>query len=97
MTIALLLFFVPSLKTIRGEKVESKDEGIFFMFRSHLEFIMTWGTAKKLPWDLVLLFGGGFALAAGAEQSGLATWIGSKMSALGGLNVVRDREKRAIG
>ena len=44
-----------------------------------------------------LLFGGGFALAAGAEQSGLATWIGSKMSALGGLNVVRDREKRAIG
>ena len=67
------------------------------MLRSHLEFIMTWGTAKKLPWDLVLLFGGGFALAAGAEQSGLATWIGSKMSALGGLNVVRDREKRAIG
>ena len=31
MTIALLLFFVPSLKTIRGEKVESKDEGIFYV------------------------------------------------------------------
>ncbi|CBK23998.2 uncharacterized protein [Blastocystis hominis] len=77
MTVALLLFFIPSRKTLRGEKVESKDE----------EFIMTWGTAKKLPWDLVLLFGGGFALAAGAEQSGLATWIGSKMSRLGGLNV----------
>ena len=27
MTIALLMFFIPSLKTIRGEKVESKDEG----------------------------------------------------------------------
>lgn len=55
---------------------------------------MTWGTAKKLPWDLVLLFGGGFALAAGAEQSGLATWIGSKMSRLGGLNVVRAARRR---
>ena len=77
MLIALLLFFIPSKKTIKGEKMEVSDE----------EFIMTWGTAKKLPWDLVLLFGGGFALAAGAEQSGLASWIGSKMSLLNGMNI----------
>lgn len=49
---------------------------------------MTWDTAKKLPWDLVLLFGGGFALAKGAEDSGLAMWIGNKMSGLGNLNIV---------
>lgn len=53
-----------------------------------IEYVMTWDTAKKLPWDLVLLFGGGFALAKGAEDSGLAMWIGNKMSGLGNLNIV---------
>lgn len=86
--IALLLFFIPSKKTIKGEKMEVSDEGRDHVLHSSLEFIMTWGTAKKLPWDLVLLFGGGFALAAGAEQSGLASWIGSKMSLLNGMNIV---------
>ena len=88
MLIALLLFFIPSKKTIKGEKMEVSDEGRDHVLHSSLEFIMTWGTAKKLPWDLVLLFGGGFALAAGAEQSGLASWIGSKMSLLNGMNIV---------
>lgn len=41
---------------------------------------MDWKTAKKLPWDIVLLFGGGFALAKGFESSGLAAWIGEQLS-----------------
>ena len=49
---------------------------------------MTWDTAKKLPWDLVLLFGGGFALATAAEKSGTAAWIGSKLAGLSGVNIV---------
>lgn len=78
MFIAIILFFIPSRKTLKGEPVTAKDE----------EYIMTWDTAKKLPWDLVLLFGGGFALAKGAESSGLAMWIGNKMSGLGNLDIV---------
>jgi sodium-dependent dicarboxylate transporter 2/3/5 len=35
----------------------------------------------------VFLFGGGFALAAGIEETGLASWIGSKMSILAGTPV----------
>lgn len=33
----------------------------------------------KLPWHIILLFGGGFALAQGFAESGLALWFGEKM------------------
>lgn len=44
--------------------------------------IMSWKDAVKLPWGIVLLFGGGLALASGFESSGLASWIGSQLSIL---------------
>ncbi len=42
--------------------------------------IMDRKTAQKLPWNIVLLFGGGFALAEGFQSSGLALWFGHQMS-----------------
>lgn len=42
--------------------------------------IMTWKTANKLPWNIVLLFGGGFALASGFKASGLSMWFGEQLS-----------------
>ena len=41
----------------------------------------------RLPWNIVLLFGGGFALAAGFQQTGLAQLIGSQFEVLGSLPV----------
>ncbi len=41
--------------------------------------IMDWKTAQKLPWNIVLLFGGGFALALGFQESGLAIWFGEQL------------------
>ncbi len=46
------------------------------------EKIMTWEDALKLPWGIVLLFGGGMALALGFETSGLAFWIGNQLTML---------------
>jgi sodium-dependent dicarboxylate transporter 2/3/5 len=40
---------------------------------------------KKLPWNIVLLFGGGFALAKGFQVTGLSLFIGSKFSGLAGM------------
>lgn len=40
------------------------------------EFVMDWPTARKLPWGVLLLFGGGLSLARAMETSGLAAWIG---------------------
>jgi len=46
------------------------------------ERLMDWETAKRLHWGIVLLFGGGFALAAGFEQSGLSVWMGDRMASV---------------
>ena len=40
---------------------------------------MDWETARKIPWNIVLLFGGGFALALGFQSSGLAIWFGEQL------------------
>ena len=37
---------------------------------------------RKLPWHIVLLFGGGFALAQGFAESGLAVWFGEQLKGL---------------
>jgi len=43
---------------------------------------MDWKTASKLPWNIVLLFGGGFALASGFKESGLSFWIGENFASV---------------
>jgi len=48
------------------------------------EKIMSWDDAVKLPWGILLLFGGGLAIAAGFQESGLATWIAKSMTNLNG-------------
>jgi sodium-dependent dicarboxylate transporter 2/3/5 len=44
--------------------------------------LLDWSTAVRIPWGVILFFGGGLALAKGFDQSGLATWMGSKLEAL---------------
>ncbi len=48
------------------------------------ERLMDWDTAVTLPWGIVLLFGGGFALAGGFKESGLSDWLGGQLSAFQG-------------
>ncbi|MCF8378401.1 MAG: SLC13 family permease [Bacteroidales bacterium] len=47
------------------------------------EKLMDWDTAKKIPWNIVLLFGGGFALASGFKASGLSIWFGTQLNFVG--------------
>lgn len=51
-------------------------KGLFLMDR-------TW--FKDIPWNIVLLFGGGFSLAQGFQKSGLSQYLGENMSFLGTL------------
>ncbi|MCR4525330.1 DASS family sodium-coupled anion symporter [Kocuria rhizophila] len=50
--------------------------------------LLDWETAVKLPWGVLLLFGGGLALSAQFSTSGLTEWIGQQVQGLGGLPVV---------
>ena len=47
--------------------------------------LLEWDDMTKLPWGVLLLFGGGFALAAGITASGLSSWIGGQLAPLGAL------------
>ncbi|GAB4249152.1 MAG: SLC13 family permease [Saprospiraceae bacterium] len=49
-------------------------------------FIMDWKTAEDIPWEIILLFGGGFALATGFKESGLAEWFGHQLEFLKGVH-----------
>jgi sodium-dependent dicarboxylate transporter 2/3/5 len=50
------------------------------------ERLMNWKTTNKIPWNIVLLFGGGFALAKGFVDSGLSLWFGNQMAGLSSLH-----------
>lgn len=45
-------------------------------------FVMNWEWAAKMPWGVLILFGGGLALAEGFKTTGLAVWIGSQVGLL---------------
>lgn len=45
-------------------------------------FVLNWEDAKKLPWEVLILFGGGLSLAAAITSTGLAEWIGNGLSVL---------------
>ena len=51
-------------------------------------FIMDWRTAEDIPWGIILLFGGGFALANGFKVSGLSEWFGGQLVWLKGIHPI---------
>ena len=46
------------------------------------ERLLEWKATRDLPWGMLLLFGGGFALADGFKASGLSAWVGQHFVAL---------------
>ncbi|KPK85636.1 MAG: sodium:dicarboxylate symporter [Bacteroides sp. SM23_62_1] len=83
-------FSIPGWSVIFGEP-DFINDGTVAMLISVILFIipaknkkderlMDWKTAHRLPWNIVLLFGGGFALALGFQSSGLALWFGEQLS-----------------
>ncbi|MCG5530150.1 SLC13 family permease [Halorhodospira halochloris] len=52
------------------------------------ERLLDWETAAKIPWDIVLLFGGGFAIAAGFSATGLSETLAESLEVLGGVPII---------
>jgi len=49
--------------------------------------LMTWHDAARLPWGVLILFGGGLSLAAAVSNSGLALWLGESLAPLNAFGV----------
>jgi len=56
--------------------------------KSEYKFLLDQTIFKKIPWDIILIFGGGFALAKGFQTSGLSVLIGTQFSSLSGIHPI---------
>ncbi|XP_062362785.1 solute carrier family 13 member 2 isoform X3 [Cinclus cinclus] len=73
--ISLLLFILPS-------GISNQETGGRARFRAPAPLLGWKVVQEKMPWNIVFLLGGGFALAKGSEESGLSRWLGSKLTPL---------------
>ena len=67
LAMAVLLFIIPAGRDDSGDR----------------QYLMNWATAQRLPWGILLLFGGGFSIAAGFRASGLSVWCGEVFAGIG--------------
>lgn len=51
-------------------------------------FMLSWKAAERLPWGVLILFGGGLTLAGAIQRTGLAEWIGGYFGILAGWPVI---------
>lgn len=54
--------------------------------KSQYKRILDWDIAKNLPWGVLILFGGGLALAKGISESGLDQWLGQQLKLINGIS-----------
>ena len=100
--IVLIIFSLFVITLLLKRKIQiyiiSIDDTIIAIFYAILLFIfnskdgnkkiISWKDSTKLPWGIVLLFGGGLSLAAAMQGSGLTLWIGEKLYGLNTFSVI---------
>jgi sodium-dependent dicarboxylate transporter 2/3/5 len=72
---AILMFIIPAGR--KSQQAQEKDTAL-----------MDWESASKIPWGVLLLFGGGLSLASAIKDTGLAAWIGAGLSGLPHLDLI---------
>lgn len=55
---------------------------------AHSHFLLTWEEATQIPWGILLLFGGGLAVAESINSSGLAVWLAQQMQIVANLPLI---------
>jgi sodium-dependent dicarboxylate transporter 2/3/5 len=78
-------FLFPDPKMVTDAAIAMTGAIVLFLIPINLkknEFVMDWHWAAKMPWGVLILFGGGLAMAAGFKDTKLADWIGSQVGLL---------------
>jgi len=82
---------IKALHLIKDSTIAMAGALVLFVIPSNWpkrEFLLDWKTAVTIPWDILILFGGGFALAKGFSESGLTSFIAGQLSVLQGSNIL---------
>jgi len=85
------LFDIQALASVEDSSIAMAGALLLFIIPADFkkgEYLLDWHTAKNIPWDIMILFGGGFALAGGFVSSGLTEWIANQLIALQGMNLI---------
>uniref|UniRef100_A0A673BTY8 Solute carrier family 13 member 2-like n=1 Tax=Sphaeramia orbicularis TaxID=375764 RepID=A0A673BTY8_9TELE len=79
---SMLFFVIPSQLPRCGGYLD--EDGVYFYPTvKSPPTLLNWQVVhERMPWNIILLLGGGFALAAGSEVSGLSTWLGESLAPL---------------
>ncbi len=82
-------FTMPGIATwlpeVRDSTIAMAGAMALFLFPLDLRrgrFTLEWPVARRIPWGVLVLFGGGLSLARAMDRSGLAAWIGSGVESL---------------
>mgnify|MGYP001262298400 CR=1 FL=1 len=78
-------FIFPDPQLVTDAAIAMTGALVLFLIPINLkknEFVMDWHWASKMPWGVLILFGGGLSMAGGFKASGLAEWLGSQVSLL---------------
>lgn len=79
----------PNPQYIRNSTVAIFFSIVLFIIPVNLkdrEFALDWEWAKRIPWGVLLLFGGGLALAKAFASTGLVQWVGDHLTLLEGVS-----------
>lgn len=80
--------FVPEL---RDGMIATTAAVLLFMVPSRAAGetrVLSWKDSRDIPWGILLLFGGGLAIAAGFRESGLSAWMGSQLTVFESFHLV---------
>lgn len=81
----------PIFKGVSDASVAIAGALLLFVIPSDLNkgvFLLDWKTAVKIPWDVILLFGGGLCLADGFQDTGLTKYIAGLLVDLEGMQLI---------
>lgn len=85
------LIEMDALSTVSDASIAIAGAVLLFIIpaeKNWTEPLLDWHTAKSIPWDIMILFGGGFALADGFSSSGLTEWLANQLVALQAMDLI---------
>ncbi|WP_336987157.1 DASS family sodium-coupled anion symporter [Altererythrobacter aquiaggeris] len=88
MTAPLLKAYLPAGSLTDGTIAIAAGIALFLLPDGTGRPMLTWNEADRAPWGVIMMFGGGLALAAGMGASGLAEWLGNALLPLSAVPLI---------